>query len=58
MVTNLKDEFLNILKNTKWMDETTRRAAIEKATVMSSHIAYSNELLDDKTLEEYYSDVR
>lgn len=36
------------------MDEETRRAALDKVDSMSSFIAYPDELLDDKKLEEFY----
>lgn len=36
------------------MDEKTRKSALEKAETMSTHIAYPDELLDDKKLEEFY----
>lgn len=36
------------------MDEKTRRNALEKAADMTSHIAYPNELLDDRKLEKFY----
>lgn len=37
------------------MDEKTRANALNKAAGMISHIAYPDELLDDKKLEEFYS---
>ncbi|XP_011705369.1 PREDICTED: neprilysin-like, partial [Wasmannia auropunctata] len=37
-----------------WMDEKTRRRALEKIAAMTLHIAYPNELLDDRKLENYY----
>lgn len=36
------------------MDEKTRANALEKAADMTSHIAYPDELLDDKKLDEFY----
>lgn len=36
------------------MDEKTRMNALEKAADMTSHIAYPDELLNDKKLEEFY----
>lgn len=37
------------------MDDETRKAALDKAESMSTHIAYPDELLDDKKLEELYA---
>ncbi|CAH2211535.1 jg23, partial [Pararge aegeria aegeria] len=36
------------------MDEKTREEALQKADGMSSHIAYPNEMLDNKKLTEFY----
>ncbi|XP_011689069.1 PREDICTED: membrane metallo-endopeptidase-like 1 [Wasmannia auropunctata] len=54
MVNNIKQEFIKILKKVDWMDEKTRRSALEKAAAMSLHVAYPNELLDDRKLDNYY----
>lgn len=57
MVTDIQTEFIDILKKVEWMDEVTRKNALDKAASMTSHIAYPDELLDDKKLEEFYSTV-
>lgn len=57
MVSNIREEFVKILKEVSWMDEGTRVAAIEKAESMTSHIAYPDELIDNNKLEEYYRDL-
>ncbi|XP_018313637.1 LOW QUALITY PROTEIN: membrane metallo-endopeptidase-like 1 [Mycetomoellerius zeteki] len=54
MVDDIRQEFTKILKRVDWMDEKTRKNALEKAADMTSHIAYPNELLDDRKLEEFY----
>lgn len=36
----------------------SRKNAIDKAKSMTSHIAYPDELLDDKKLNEFYNNVR
>lgn len=36
------------------MDNKTRKAALDKADRMTTHIAYPDELLDDNKLEEFY----
>lgn len=55
MVTDIHDEFLNILQNTEWMDEGTREKAIQKAKALTAHIAYPSELTDVDKLEELYA---
>lgn len=57
MVTDIQTEFIDILKKVEWMDEVTRKNALDKAASMTSHIAYPDELLDDRKLEEFYSTV-
>lgn len=54
LVTNLRHEFTNILHEVKWMDGTTKTAALEKAKAITNHIGYPDELGDDKKIEEYY----
>ncbi|XP_011257048.1 neprilysin-2 isoform X1 [Camponotus floridanus] len=54
MVGDIREEFTKILKKVDWMDEKTRANALEKAADMTSHIAYPDELLDNKKLDEFY----
>ncbi|CAK9798490.1 Nep2 [Anthophora plagiata] len=54
MVADIREEFTKILQKIDWMDDETRKSALKKAASMSSHIAYPDELLDDKKLEEFY----
>lgn len=54
LVTNLRREFTNILQDVKWMDGTTKMAAIEKSKTLTNHIGYPDELGDETKIEEYY----
>ncbi|CAL1682614.1 unnamed protein product [Lasius platythorax] len=54
MVEDIREEFTKILKKVEWMDEKTRANALEKAADMTSHIAYPDELLDNRKLDEFY----
>lgn len=54
-MNSVREEYIKILREVPWMDEGTRTAAIEKATSMTSHIAYPDELIDNNKLEEYYN---
>lgn len=45
------------LTEVDWMDEMTRKAALEKADSMASHIAYPSEMLDDEKLTNFYAGV-
>lgn len=58
MVLDLQATFIDLLKQIDWMDEVTRKHALEKAYAITSHIAYPQELLDNKKLDEHYVDVR
>lgn len=58
MVADIRSEFQDILKKVDWMDEQTRRNALDKAKSMSSHIAYPDELMDNNKLQEFYSGVK
>ncbi|XP_008194096.1 neprilysin-2 isoform X2 [Tribolium castaneum] len=57
MVSDIRAEFQDILKNVDWMDPETKKNALDKAKSMSTHIAYPDELLDDRKLEEFYGDL-
>ncbi|RZF35772.1 hypothetical protein LSTR_LSTR012070 [Laodelphax striatellus] len=54
LVNRIRKEMYKILDDVDWMDEKTRAAALEKAKAMTTHIAYPDELLDDKKLIEFY----
>ncbi|XP_063235187.1 neprilysin-2 isoform X2 [Bacillus rossius redtenbacheri] len=54
MVQDIRNEFVKILKAVDWMDEDTRMKGLEKAASMMVHIAYPDELLDDKKLDDFY----
>lgn len=50
----IKAEFIVMLTKESWLDNKTRRAAIEKAKAISFNIAYPDEITDNNKLEEYY----
>ncbi|XP_049950990.1 neprilysin-2-like [Schistocerca serialis cubense] len=54
MVGDIRREFLRTLRQLDWMDEGTRKKALEKAKSMVAHIAYPDELLDDRKLDHFY----
>ncbi|XP_044750361.1 neprilysin-2 isoform X2 [Coccinella septempunctata] len=57
MVRDIRAEFETILKEVEWMDDETRKNALDKAKSMATHIAYPDELLDDSKLEEFYQNL-
>ncbi|KAI5641316.1 peptidase family m13 domain-containing protein [Phthorimaea operculella] len=54
MVNDIRHQFRKTLNEVDWMDEKTRKEAIEKADAMASHIAYPKEMLDNQKLTEFY----
>ena len=58
MVKDIRSVFTEIIDELEWMDDETRIRAKEKAASMTTHIAYPDELLDDKKLTDLYENVR
>lgn len=54
MVREIRKQFEIILSEVKWMDDTTRAAALDKVKAMSTHIGFPDEIMDNMKLEEYY----
>lgn len=57
IVSDIRNELVKNIKKVDWMDEDTRKIAIEKALAMKTHIGYPVEFLDDKKLENHYAEV-
>lgn len=57
MVKDIRSVFAEILDELEWMDDETRKRAKDKAASMTTHIAYPDELLDDKKLTDLYENV-
>jgi neprilysin len=55
MVKNIVEAYREMLTSVDWMDEKTKGKAIEKINAMKSVVAYADELLDDKKIEDYYN---
>lgn len=45
------------MSQAEWIDEKTRTSALAKVESMQKHIAYPDEFLDDKKLEEFYANL-
>jgi len=58
MVSYIHKEFLNILDEVDWMDETTRLRAIEKAHAITSYIGYPDQLLNDSMVADLYMNLQ
>ncbi|KAJ8668211.1 hypothetical protein QAD02_009874 [Eretmocerus hayati] len=57
MVSNIRQKFIQILQTVDWMDEDTRRIAVDKAKSMSEYIAYPEELLNNTKVDKVYDKV-
>lgn len=51
------DEYIEILKQTSWLDDKSRKASIRKANAMKFHIGHSEELTNDTLIDAYYKGV-
>lgn len=58
LANSIRIEFLEMLKNLQWMDESTRKHAIRKANAMNFHIGYPDELTNDDKLNEHYHGLK
>uniref|UniRef100_A0A224X7X4 Putative m13 family peptidase n=1 Tax=Panstrongylus lignarius TaxID=156445 RepID=A0A224X7X4_9HEMI len=56
LVQRIRDEMYKTLQTIDWMDDETRKNALEKAASIKEYIAYPDELLDDNKLAEFYKD--
>eukprot|EP00102_Acyrthosiphon_pisum_P019401 XP_016656611.1 PREDICTED: neprilysin-11-like [Acyrthosiphon pisum] len=56
MVNRIKEELYKILLSNVWMDDKTRKKAMDKAKAMTHNIAHP-ELLDDSKLIAYYENL-
>lgn len=57
IVKYLINEFVHTLEHVNWMDETTRRHAIEKAKTMRTYIGYTDEMRNATLINELYDEV-
>ncbi|VDK72795.1 unnamed protein product, partial [Anisakis simplex] len=58
MIKDLHDAFREMVSENDWMDEQTKKIAIEKSKAMQSLIGYPDFVLSDKKLDDYYKLVR
>ena len=54
MTNNIIKEFKQILNETDWMDENSKKAAMDKANALNPQIGYPDQYFDDKYLEDLY----
>lgn len=54
MVTELGRAFKGMLKETEWMDEITKKKALNKIEEMISLVGYPDFIRSNKELDNYY----
>lgn len=57
MVSDLKQAFVDHVKNINWMDHATKEITIEKSQEMISFIGYPDWLFEQGKMDDYYFDV-
>ncbi|XP_055324267.1 neprilysin-2-like [Sitodiplosis mosellana] len=57
MVNGLRKEFELLLNEVNWMDDETRKSALNKLKAMSTHIGYPDEIMDNAKIEKYYENL-
>ncbi|XP_058805565.1 neprilysin-2-like isoform X2 [Phymastichus coffea] len=58
IVENIRNETRKNFLMVDWMDEKTRKAAIEKLDAMTVSIGYAEELMDDQKVNDYYNELQ
>uniref|UniRef100_A0A3Q2YK44 Neprilysin n=1 Tax=Hippocampus comes TaxID=109280 RepID=A0A3Q2YK44_HIPCM len=57
MIKDIREVFISNLKELPWMDAATKKAAEEKVRAIREQIGYSDNIMDDKYLNDEYKDV-
>lgn len=57
IVTYIKEAFLNTLETNTWMDDATKKEAINKTHKMTLHVGYPSELLNETAINDFYETV-
>lgn len=57
LVQNIRNAFIDKLYEATWMDESTKRVAIEKAKAIIAHIAFPNAMTNIMKLENHYKSL-
>ena len=54
---DIRTAFNELVENSDWMDETTKRAVIEKANAMKMNVGFSEFLLNKTKSDKYLKDL-
>jgi len=54
MIENIREAMMNRIQEIEWLDESTRKYAIEKVSKMNYDIGYSDLILNPENIYNYY----
>ena len=54
MIENIREAMMNRIQEIEWLDESTRKYAIEKVSKMNYDIGYSDLILNPENIYDYY----
>lgn len=57
LIEEIRSSFIDMLNNATWMDEDTKREAVDKAKSTIAHIGFPKELTNRTKIEEYYKSL-
>lgn len=57
LVKKIKSSLIDMLNNATWMDENTKRSAMDKAKSTTAHIGFPKELSNRTKIEEHYQSL-
>ncbi|CAO1415218.1 unnamed protein product [Diamesa serratosioi] len=58
MYNNIKDEFLNVLKESLWMEDEMKEKMIDKLKSLTPLIGFPGENYDEQKISEFYKSVK
>lgn len=57
MIKAIRQEFIQILKDNKWMDEKSSKLALDKANYIESNVGYPEYIYNDTYMNTLYENV-
>ena len=58
LVKEVKDSFQTVLQTNTWLDEPTRKLALEKLAAIQENVAYPDWVMNNQDLDNYYSHLK
>lgn len=57
MIQEIQEAYIQMLRESEWLDEETKNSAIKKAEAIRRYVGYPDFLYDEEKLVRYYQDV-